>query len=330
MRFISTHAYFVVFFSAAILGGSLSYIGTWTWKFAACGPVPQRSDVFLAECSQQNFGDFEHAVYQWNLEPSAIRSLQAAEVIFLGNSRMQFAFSTHAVDEFFSRNHIPYYAFGFGYEEPSKFPMTILKKYGVRPKAYIINADPFFKDQLSEPAKELENASYEVLATYAVKFMFVEGQRLICSLPRLCMKSEKSLYRAESDGTWIWQNNWLPGALAHPIKAEKLTSLSDDELSRAKTIGFEFLGKVGVPSECVILTGVPTSIIDSEALASEIGKALNLQVVLAHLNDLNTLDETHLNADSAERWASVFIANVAPVLAACLSRNGNVRATSHL
>jgi hypothetical protein len=322
VRRVSSATYITVFFCIGILAGVLNYLGTWTASVAACGPGPQRSDTFLAVCTQPNFGDFEHAAYLWNLEPSAIRSLQTADVVFLGNSRMQFAFSTHTVDEYFSKNHISYYIFGFGYEESNEFAEQLIRKYHVRPKSYIINADPFFLDKLSDPAIELENASYLVWATYMFKFMFVENQRLICDVPWLCTKSKQAIYRVAANGAWIWQDYWFPGTLVgRPVTGARLKSLTEDELSHAKAIAGKFAARAGVSPECIILTGVPSLINNSEAVAAEIANAANLQVVLPHVDGLSTLDMSHLSAESAERWSSAFIEKMAPVLENCLSRH---------
>src|ERR1700689_4475945 len=114
MRHVSATIYGAIFFCAACLVGLPTYIGTWTWVVAGCGPAPQGSDAFLAECLQPNFGDFEHAAYLWDLLP-------AADVVFLGNSRTQFAFSTRAVSEYFSRIGSSFYALGFGYDDKSTF-----------------------------------------------------------------------------------------------------------------------------------------------------------------------------------------------------------------
>jgi hypothetical protein len=326
MRLASSAIYTAIFLGAACLVGLPTYIGTWTWDVAACGPAPQRSSAFLAECTQRNFGDFEHAAYLWDLEPSAVRALQAADVVFLGNSRMQIAFSTRAVSQYFSRNGISYYVLGFGYDEESAFPEHLLRKYHIKPKAYFINADPFFNDHLSIPADELESMRLSVWLSYAFKTMFVREQRLICGIPGLCVRSQNTLYRVPEDGTWIWQEFWLPSARSLPLTAEKGMTLNDSQLSHAKVLAREFAASSSVPPECIILTGVPTNVVDSQAVAAEIGRAAGLQVILPDVENVNTADQSHLNADSAERWSTAVIAKAAPILEACLARQHNAPA----
>ena len=320
MRPVSTAIYAAIFFGTACLVGLPCYFGTWMSAVAACGPPPQGSDAFLAECLQPNFGDFEHAAYLWDLEPGAMRALQAADVVFLGNSRLQFAFSTRAVSDYFSRSGISYYVLGFGYDEKSPFTEQLFRKYHIKPKAYIINADPFFADGLSIAARELQGVQIPVWLTYAFKRMFVREQRLICSIPWLCVQSYRSIYRVPEDGSWIWQDFYYPSTLALPVTSEKQVVLTDSQLSRDKVLAREFVAGSNMPAECIILTGIPTSVIDSEAVAAEIGRAAGLQVVLPDVKNLNTVDESHLNTDSAERWSAAFIDKVAPILDRCLAR----------
>jgi hypothetical protein len=322
MRAVSATIYTAIFFAATALVGAPCYFGTWMSAVAACGPAPQGSDAFLAACTQPNFGDFEHAAYIWDLEPNAVRALQAADVIFLGNSRLQFAFSTQAVSDYFSRNGISYYVLGFGYDEKSPFTEQLSRKYHLKPKAYIINADPFFADGLSLAARELQGVQLSVWLTYAFKLVFVQEQRLICSIPWLCVQSYPTLYRVPQDGSWIWHDFYFPPTLSLPVTSEKRDALTDSQLSRAKVLAREFVAASNMPPECIILTGIPTSIIASEGVAAEIGRAAGLQVVLSDVQNLSTVDQSHLNADSAERWSAAFVEKMAPVLDRCLALRG--------
>jgi hypothetical protein len=43
---------------------------------------------------------------------------------------------------------------GFGYGEWSAFSLATLTRSGASPKVLVINADPFFSDKLSRPARE--------------------------------------------------------------------------------------------------------------------------------------------------------------------------------
>src|ERR1700730_14891282 len=101
---------------------------------------------YMAGCSAAYFGDYEHAALYFGLEPEANDHMVAAQVLLLGNSRLMWAFSTKATDKAFHDLDIRYYLLGFGANERVRFPSAIIRKYQLRPKAVIVNADPFFID----------------------------------------------------------------------------------------------------------------------------------------------------------------------------------------
>ena len=75
------------------------------------------------------------------LEPSAKKSAKCANVLFLGDSRMQYAFSSEHVKSWFSSISATYYLFGFMYSENSIFTRALLNKLTPRAKVYVINLD---------------------------------------------------------------------------------------------------------------------------------------------------------------------------------------------
>ena len=65
-------------------------------------------------------------------------------MLFLGNSRLQFAFSTSATADWFSAASARYYLLGFSYFENMIFAEPLLRKIRPRAKVYVINVDDFF------------------------------------------------------------------------------------------------------------------------------------------------------------------------------------------
>ena len=59
-------------------------------------------DQYLAYCHAADYGDYDRGAFWFDLEPDARRMAVDAEVLILGSSRMQFAFSTSATDKWFS------------------------------------------------------------------------------------------------------------------------------------------------------------------------------------------------------------------------------------
>jgi hypothetical protein len=60
----------------------------------ACKASGYPSDRYISYCGATEYGDYEHGAFWFDLEPVAELSAANADVIFLGNSRTQFGFST--------------------------------------------------------------------------------------------------------------------------------------------------------------------------------------------------------------------------------------------
>ncbi len=53
-------------------------------------------------------------------------------------------------------------------------------------------------------------------------------------------------------------------------------------------------------------------------MAAALGGALDAPAVLPPLADLTASDNSHLSAESAERWSAAFLAAAGPTIEACL------------
>src|SRR5712691_343616 len=65
----------------------------------ACKADGYASDWYLSYCHNAGYGDYEHGAFWFGLEPPAQKFATSAEVLFLGDSRMQHAFSTVATSD---------------------------------------------------------------------------------------------------------------------------------------------------------------------------------------------------------------------------------------
>src|SRR5277367_6166143 len=68
----------------------------------ACQASLYSSDRYIASCNGTRYADYEHGAFAFDLEPKAENFARDADVLFLGNSRLQFAFSTSATTGWFS------------------------------------------------------------------------------------------------------------------------------------------------------------------------------------------------------------------------------------
>ena len=312
--------YLVIFLVSAVATLSITASALWLRKVLACDATGYDGEHFLAYCPDEKFGDYEHGAFFYNLERSAVDNMRKAKVIMLGNSRTQFAFSTRAVSDFFARRSIDYFILGFGYSESDVFPLTLMRKYGVSPQVLIINADPFFTGRASSLADEVMAGGASAQARYMLKKAFERIHHRACAVvPSLCRPTEPSLYRSRVNGGWYWWNIYRPPETNNPIEAEDQRRT---QIDYATAVGYvenarRFIANLGLSLDCVILTGIPNSFTNAEQIAGWLAEKLGSPVVIPRMEGLGTVDNSHLNAVSAERWSSKFLVSFDPVWNSC-------------
>ena len=97
--------YLTIFALTAFTAGLGLYFGKpivfGTGKIAGCHANHYSDDTYLAYCAAKGYGDYEHGAFYFDMEPAAHEALNRTEVVFLGNSISQFAFSTKSASEIF-------------------------------------------------------------------------------------------------------------------------------------------------------------------------------------------------------------------------------------
>jgi hypothetical protein len=319
-----------LFTAAGVLAGGVYRLVNWGYDVLGC-TLHREPGTFLAYCQSKQYGDFEHGAYYFDLEPEAVENLRKAKVLFLGNSKTQFGFSTDKVKGYFNERSIPFYVMGFGYGEGVDFARTLIKKYNLKPKVLIVVSDPFFKSGLAPPASAIFdnfNPFWKRLWPWwdsVTKKIFNTLQPKICDLrAALCRSHSRTIYRVAKDGSWIWRNLFRPPEYGQfpldPARRKPLTkepAMTDQENARYL---FE---AAGVRRDCVVLTVVPNSDIDAEPYAVESGRLLGVRVELPKLDGLVTIDHLHLTWNSAQRWSGTFLREVDPLIARCVSEDSS-------
>ena len=135
-----------IFYSFVILAVALA---SFLYKLRAegifaCQAADYGTDQYLAYCHSTGYGDYEHGVFWFNLDPPVRAFVEDADVLFLGDSRVQIGLSTAATADWFSSISARYYLLGFSYGENSIFAEKILAPLNRKAKIYIMNIDPFF------------------------------------------------------------------------------------------------------------------------------------------------------------------------------------------
>lgn len=311
----------------SIVGVAIGSIVQTTVENIDCRTTYYSDDRYIAYCDSARFGSYEHGALWFGLEHGTSKNIASAEVIVLGNSRTQFGFSTQAVREYFSDRHIPFYVLGFTSGEGSRFALSVLKRWNAKPKVLIINADPYFGNDISEVALDIMNLNPIAIWRLGSKYVFQRIQRYICAaVSYVCSEAKKDVFRSALDGTWYFKDSLFldSGPFAEepmiPITDKKDVILDVDQIEAAHRIGREFIKTIGLDPRCVIITGVPTSGIDAPKVAAALAKLLDAALVLPELSELATFDGSHLNQASARRWSENFMEIATPTLNACLGQ----------
>lgn len=306
---------FVVVAPLAFLAGS---VGQVTFDNLQCRTSGYAAGGFLAYCRSEQYADYEHAALYYGIEPGVVGSLRSAQVLFLGSSKTQAGFSTGAVRRYFEGRGVRFFVMGWGYGEWSPFALAVIKGWHLSPGVLVINADPFFSDKLSPPARDALDGDGPFLWRLTLKMLFQRVHRAVCSLPwPRCSERAPSIFRSPTDGQWDWIGPYIAEQSTPIVRAAQQT-ITPAEFALATEIGERFLGEVGLDRRCVVLTGTPNSMLDSPGIAERLALALRTRTLTPPADGLATIDGGHLNRASAERWSWRLVEALTPILDECL------------
>jgi hypothetical protein len=302
----------------------LAVVGTYVYKlrtqgiFACTAEGYYPSDRYLGECTATAYGDYDHGAFWFGLEPKAQRFAATAEVLFLGSSRMEFAFSTVATDKWFSEAAVRHYVMGFTSTENVTFTAPLLARLKPQAKFYVINVDRFFNDTETEPGGELLHGGSDVRSRYGEKKLWQHLHRSLCTRLRAICGKEFAYYRTRETGHWITSgvNRNEPALVADgPISDQ-------DHWDHYAALATRFISALPVDRSCVLLTVVPSRT-TKRAEARAIAAAVGMDLVEPPLEDLRTFDGSHLDMPSAERWSQAFYDIAGPRIKRCLDQGGS-------
>lgn len=283
----------------------------------ACPADGYAGNHYLAYCHVKGYGDYDHSAFWFGLEPDIERYATEAEVLFLGSSRMQFAFSSQATYEWFSSPPVRYYLLGFSSTENITFTAPLLAKLRPRAKVFIINIDRFFEDEESDVGKAILRESDVLARSKEKRFWQVLHEPACTTLPMLCGNSV-SFFRTRETGAWqlkgfrLWEG----------AKAVADAPPSDtDRWTHYAALGEQFISQLPINRHCVLLTIAPNNA-TKKAEAAAIASALNLDLLVPPLKGLQTFDGSHLDRPSAERWSQAFLEMAEPRIRECLGETG--------
>jgi hypothetical protein len=282
----------------------------------ACSSSRYSADTYLAYCSAAGYGDYEHAAFWFDLEPGINDFAKAADVLFLGNSRVQMGFSTAAAAEAISALNARYYLLGFTWENHI-FEEKLLNKLDPQARVYVINLDTFFAQSPSLPTKALMTDP-DARTDNARKHRWQIIHNPLCRMLSAACGDEFVVFRSRNTGVWQW--DWPHGSAKPATYAKPVTydeSIDRNVVDQETVAGQDFLLRLPVRRECVIPTLVPTPGTRIEQ-AGAIARALKIVLVAPKVEGLATFDGSHLDRPSAERWSRAFFQEAGARIRKCL------------
>lgn len=279
----------------------------------ACPAAGYAPDRYLADCQASSYGDYDHGALWFALEPVALRNAAAADVLFIGSSRLQLAMSNRTTEAWFDAARATHFMLGFSHSETVVFLRPLLERLQPRAKAVVINVDRVFSDRVSPPMQHILHDG-DALSRYREKRFWQKLHAPLCAVLASLCGDRHAVYRARSNGAWHLAGRAPAAGL--PVTDAVPTEVG--QWPRFAHLGAEFIARLPVRRECVVLTLVP-SVDTRRAEAEAIAAALGMELVSPRVPDLTTFDGSHLDAASAERWAAAFFEAAGPRLRACLS-----------
>lgn len=283
---------------------------------------------YLGYCQGTAYGDYDHGATWFGLEPGVREGAAAADVLFLGNSRMQFGFSAPELGRWFAdpaggAGAKPY-LLGFSHNETVDFTGPLLAQLEPRARAYVINLDKFFFDPASPPAQEIM-AGGDARGRYLNKQAWQRVHRAICGpFPGLCGHSI-AFVRERADGEWLLVGT--EGLTGAPVTEKsdiadgRVSERADaDAIARGRAFVDSLVAR-GVAEDCVILTYVPSTE-NNRATNEHIAAALGMPLIAPGGAGLTTFDDSHLDPASAGTFMGAFFAEAGGRLRACLGTAG--------
>lgn len=262
-------------------------------------------------------GHNDHHVLYHGTDGEAIRNLKAADILFVGTSRMMFALRSRVLEPWATAHGVTYYALGFGFREGDAFVLEIIRKYDLRPKIVVVNVDEFFGKELSPWAERvIKDTPFGTRKRLWEAELGHEARRRIhqvipnwidlCGRPGFPFGNEFIAYRSRKDGVWS-VSPWPEPTMAAPSEDYGDAPVGPRIGDPARA----FKAELDRRGALMILTTVPAPG-GSSGNPVAVGKMLGVPVVGMDVDGLTSHDGSHLSEDSAVFWSRRLIQDLTP------------------
>jgi len=280
---------------------------------------PSYADYYLAN---DVGGPVDHHVLFFGTDADVLARLRAAEVLFVGNSRLMFALRPDVLRPFFEAEGLTYYVMGFGFREADRFPLAIIRKFDLRPRLVVANVDGFFGQGLSPwaevvnrdtpfAARKLQAESEAAHEARRVVHRIVPNWLQLFGLPGFGARRPFIAYRSRLDGTWE-VSPWPEATEAFLSPSLEGSELGRGEIAAARA----FKAELDQRGTRLVLTRVPSPEPMPGAGPARFAELLGVPLVVDDVPALTSHDHSHLSRGSALDWTRAVVTALAPFLPA--------------
>lgn len=264
-------------------------------------------------------GHLDHHVLYHGTDAAAMRHLKAADVLFVGTSRMMFALRSRVVTPWAAAHGVKYYALGFGHRDGDQWVLEIIRRHDLRPRLVVVNVDGFFGRELSPWARRVRRDSgFGARKAQLEGELGHEARRAIHRVipnwidlfgrPGFPFGNEFIAYRSRENGVWN-VSPWPAPSMPAPALDFGVAEVGEriGEPARA------FKSEMDRRGARLVLTFVPTPDIAS-ANPVALGAMLGVPVVGMGVDGLTSHDGSHLSEESAVFWSRRLTEDLRPYL----------------
>jgi len=281
----------------------------------ACNGSVYGQTRFLAYCNSLSYRDYDQGSFWHQLDESAYRHARQAQVLFIGNSKLQFALSTQATSDWFAQRSTSHFLFGFAHNETVRFFSPVLAAMKPQARVIVIHVDRLFEDRLTPPMTILANdpGSRRIFRT---KKVWQRIHRPVCSFASELCGQNFGLHRNMENGHWLFTGT--QGRLDQPVPTGDGPPLEQERWPDRAQRARDFIAPLQADNRCVLLILIPSQKTRREE-ALYIADALNLPLISPDVEGLETFDRNHLDEASATRWSTALFETAGDMIEGCLS-----------
>ena len=241
--------------------------------------------------------------------------LKDAEVLILGNSRSLFAFPEPECCRFFEQHGLTFFHLGFPLDG-QVWAEHMIEQFDLHPRLVIVNADGFFTHRASAMAVRAANSTrFDARKNYAESVLaFHVRQQLHRAIPHVktMFFSRESfvIYRSTENGTWRIAAGQSDQARSIPPSDHGGTVEIPPEVRQSAR---EFRDRLQARGAELVLTYVPSPD-GNRHQAEQLAAELDLPLIAPLPDGLRTVDGSHLDADSADRFATAVFEQLKEIL----------------